>query len=98
MLQVALVLRDAMESYFNKWVEADCIGGELTSDEWIILEKIKAFLEKLKMATKALESSFATLDNVLMAMDFILAQLESGKGVHKDDRIMAPMYNSGWGN
>jgi len=97
MLQAALDLRGAIEGYFNKWVEADCIGDELTSEEWNILEKIKAFLEKLKMATKALESSFATLDNVLLAMDFILAQFEAGKEAHKDDLIMAPMYNSGWG-
>ena len=96
MLQVALDLRDAIEAYFNKWVEADCIGDKLTAEEWIILEKIKAFLEKLKMATKALESSFATLDNVLLAMDFILAQFEAGKEAYKDDPIVAPMYNSGW--
>ncbi|ODA77173.1 hypothetical protein RJ55_06800 [Drechmeria coniospora] len=53
-------------------------------------------LEKLKMTTKALESSFATLDNVLLAMDFMLAQFEAGKEAHVDDPIMAPMYNSGW--
>ncbi|XP_044720105.1 transposase-like protein [Hirsutella rhossiliensis] len=66
------------------------------SEEWVILEKIKSFLEKLKMTTKALESSFATLDNVLLAMDFVLAQFEAGKEAHIDDPIMAPMYNSGW--
>jgi hypothetical protein len=49
------------------------------------------------MATKALELSFVTLDNVLLAMDFILAQFEVGKEAHKDDLIMASMYNSGWG-
>ncbi|KAM4064711.1 transposase-like protein [Hirsutella rhossiliensis] len=48
------------------------------------------------MTTKALESSFATLDNVLLAMDFVLAQFEAGKEAHIDDPIMAPMYNSGW--
>lgn len=96
MIQTALNLRAAIDGYFNKWPEADCAEDELTSEDWIILEKIKSFLEKLKMATKALESSFATLDNALLAMDFILAQFEAGKEAHKDDRIMAPMYNSGW--
>jgi hypothetical protein len=96
MLRAALNLRDAVDGYFNKWVEADCAGDELSSEDWAILEKIKSFLEKLKMTTKALESSFSTLDNVLSAMDFVLAQFEAGKEAHVDDLIMAPMYNSGW--
>ncbi|KID80838.1 transposase-like protein [Metarhizium guizhouense ARSEF 977] len=96
MLQTALSLRDAIDGYFNKWMEADCAGDELSAEDWIILEKIKSFLEKLKMTTKALESSFATLDNVLLAMDFMLAQFEAGKEAHVDDPMMGPMYNSGW--
>ncbi|EFZ03047.2 Ribonuclease H-like protein [Metarhizium robertsii ARSEF 23] len=96
MLQTALSLRDAIDGYFNKWMEADCAGDELSAEDWIILEKIKSFLEKLKMTTKALESSFATLDNVLLAMDFMLGQFEAGKEAHVDDPMMGPMYNSGW--
>ena len=96
MLRAALNLRDAIDGYFNKWMDADCDRDELSPEEWIILEKIKSFLEKLKMTTKALESSFATLDNVLLAMDFVLAQFEAGKEASIDDPVMAPMYNSGW--
>ncbi|EXU94852.1 hAT family dimerization domain protein [Metarhizium robertsii] len=96
MLQTALSLRDAIDGYFNKWMEADCAGDELSAEDWIILEKTKSFLEKLKMTTKALESSFATLDNVLLAMDFMLGQFEAGKEAHVDDPMMGPMYNSGW--
>ncbi|TVY62384.1 putative AC transposase [Fusarium oxysporum f. sp. cubense] len=77
-----------------KHIEAWRKKGPL--EDWIILEKIKSFLEKLKMTTKALESSFATLDNVLLAMDFVLAQLEAGREAAIDDSVMAPMYNSGW--
>ncbi|KAJ0126353.1 Uncharacterized protein HZ326_30544 [Fusarium oxysporum f. sp. albedinis] len=96
MLRVALNLRDAIDGYFNKCMELDCAGDELSSEDWIILEKIKSFLEKLKMTTKALESSFATLDNILLAMDFVLAQFEAGKEAYIDYPIMAPLYNSGW--
>ncbi|KAM5359924.1 hypothetical protein BFJ63_vAg17946 [Fusarium oxysporum f. sp. narcissi] len=56
----------------------------------------QVLLGKLRMTTKALESSFATLDNVLLAMDFVLAQFEAGKEAAIDDPVMAPMYNSGW--
>ncbi|RFN43617.1 ribonuclease h-like protein [Fusarium flagelliforme] len=96
MLRAALNLRDAIDGYFNKWMDANCAGDELSLEDWITLEKIKSFLEKLKMTTKALESSFATLDNVLLAMDFVLAQFEAGKEAAIDDLVMALMYNSGW--
>ncbi|CEJ92863.1 Putative Transposase-like protein [[Torrubiella] hemipterigena] len=92
----ALHLRDAIENYFKKWGEVNCAGDELSAEDWATVEKIMSFLEKLKMTTKALESSFATLDNVLLAMDFVLAQFEVGKETFANDPIMAPMYNSGW--
>ncbi|KAM3517051.1 hypothetical protein MY4038_010335 [Beauveria bassiana] len=96
MLRAALHLRDAIENYFKKWGEANCAGDELSAEDWATAEKIMSFLEKLKMTTKALESSFATLDNVLLAMDFVLAQFEAGKETFANDPVMAPMYNSGW--
>ncbi|KAL5603709.1 hypothetical protein FOVSG1_006459 [Fusarium oxysporum f. sp. vasinfectum] len=96
MLRAALNLRDAIDGYFNKWMDADCAGDELSLEDWITLKKIKSFLEKLKMTTKVLESSFATLDNVLLAMDFVLAQFEADKQANINDPVMAPMYNSGW--
>jgi hypothetical protein len=95
MLRAALNLRDAINGYFNKWMDKDCAGDELSLEDWTILEKIKFFLEKLKMMTKALKSSFATLDNVLLAMDFVLAQFEAGKEANVDDPVMALMYNLG---
>lgn len=96
MLQAALYLRGPIDEYFFKWMETDCAGDQLSADDWAVLEKVKNFLEKLKMTTKALESSFATLDNVLLATDFVLAQFEEGKEASADDPIMAPMFNSGW--
>ena len=96
MLRAALNLREAIDGYFNKWMEADCAGDELSAEDWVVLEKIKTFLEKLKMTTKALESSFVTLGHVLLAMDFMLAQFEAGKAENSEDPMMGPMYNSGW--
>lgn len=89
MLRTALNLREAIDGYFNKWKEADCAGDELCADDWAVLERIKAFLEKLKMTTKALESSFVTLDHVLLAMDFMLGQFEAGKAANRDDPMMS---------
>lgn len=95
MLRTALNLQEAIDGYFNKWMEAGYAGDELSADNWAVLEKIKTFLEKLKMTTKAVESSFATLNRVLLAMDFMLAQFEAGKAANSDDPMMSPMYNSG---
>ena len=96
MLEVALCLRNAVDGYFSKWRDEECAKDELTARDWMVLEQIKSFLGKLKMTTKALESPFATLEDVLLAMDFVLTQFEAGKEEHADDPIMAPMYNSGW--
>jgi hypothetical protein len=96
MLHVALLLQDAITEYIETWGDADCLPDQLTSKEWHTVRLIKDFLEKLKEATKALEARNATLDDVLPCMDFILDRFEKEKDLHKDDPIMAPMFNSGW--
>jgi hypothetical protein len=60
------------------------------------LEKMKGSLEKLKMATKAVESSNQCLDIILPVMDYVLKQFESAKEDFTDNDILAPMLNSGW--
>jgi hypothetical protein len=96
MLTVALALRDAIEDYFDQWEDDNCAEDKLTKKEWATLENIRSFLNKLKMATKALEGHAATLDRVLPSMDFILDVFERGKRANVDNVIMAPMYNAGW--
>jgi hypothetical protein len=96
MLTVALALRDAIEDYFDQWEDDECAADKLTDEEWVTLENIRSFLNKLKMATKALEGHAATLDRVLPSMDFILDVFERGKRASTENVIMAPMYNSGW--
>ena len=72
MLQAAVYLRDAIGCYFNKWIEADCAGDELSLEDWIILEKIRSFLEKLEMTAKALESSFATVGSTRHDITYLI--------------------------
>ncbi len=55
MLRTGLCLKNEIDGYFHKWAEEDYAGDELTPEDWNILWKIKAFLKKLKMTTKALE-------------------------------------------
>lgn len=89
-------LRDVIEDFFDLYATADLKNDRLTDDEWGTIFTIKDFLEKLSMATKACESKQSTLDLVLPSIDYILAQFEKLKGVHKDNPIFSPMFNSGW--
>jgi hypothetical protein len=61
-----------------------------------LLRHIQAFLESISQTTKALESNAATLDNVLLAIDFILGKFEEGKEQFKDHPTLSKMFNSGW--
>jgi hypothetical protein len=95
MLSACLNLRGAIDD-FNQYATADLLKDQLTDIEWDTIQKIKEFLEKLKMATKAYESKHSTLDLVLPSMDYILAQFERFKEANQNDIIMAPMFNLGW--
>lgn len=96
MLEVALLLREAIEEYFVTYGESDIERDHLDTDEWRILGEIKSFLGVLKSSTKSLEGFGASLDRVLPSMDFILAHFEKAKHTYKDDVKIAAMVNSGW--
>ena len=96
MLEIALLLQEAIREYFETWAESECDDDQLSDAEWDTLRHIKSFLEVLKQSTKALESSSARLDQVLPAMDFILAHFEKAKDTFKDDEKLKQMVNSGW--
>ncbi|KAJ6784307.1 hypothetical protein PWT90_04256 [Aphanocladium album] len=76
----------AIDGYFSKWKEAECAGDELSADDWAVLEKIKNVLEKLEMTTKALESSFVTLDHENWRRDWIDPAKELVEGLWSEYR------------
>jgi hypothetical protein len=96
MFQVALNLKDAILEYYDNYPDNAYARDILTDEDWATLEKIKGFLEKLKMGTKAVELSNQCLDIILPVMDHVLKQLESAKDDLVDDDILAPMLNLGW--
>lgn len=53
-------------------MDVDCARDELSLEDWIILEKIKSSLKKLKITTKALKLLFIILNKVLLAIVFVL--------------------------
>ena len=54
------------------------------------------FLESIAQTTKALKSNSATLDNVLLAIDFILDKFEKGKEQFKEHLTLSKMFNLRW--
>ena len=60
-----------------------------------VLKEVRAFLEKLSIATKVLESSETCIDLVLPIMDYVLKQLEATKEKNEFHIILSLMLNSG---
>jgi hypothetical protein len=87
-----------MEHIFNI-VNSMCLDNRFSVPSiprltlWFL--QFSAFLQKLLETTKALESNSSTIDNVLIAMDYILSLFEEGKEQYKDDEIMASCFNAG---
>ena len=54
------------------------------------------FLTDLAYYTKALESNRNTLNNTLLALDWLLSQYEAGKTEYQDDPFLTASINSGW--
>src|SRR6266536_5753105 len=96
MLERALNLRSSIDLYYEAYPDDEYKGDILTDGEWVTLTIVKIFLEKLKMATKAIESSNSCLDVVLPVMDFVLSEFKAARIKFADDPILGPMFNSGW--
>ena len=96
MLERALLLKDAILEYYETYPDTSYEGDILDKDEWQVLTNIKEFLDKMKQATKVLESSNQCLDLVLPVMDYVLKQFESARAKYSSDLILVPILQSGW--
>jgi len=96
MISTAINLRDAIDQYCASYPENSIRRDTLSEEDWEVLGEVKGFLEKLSMATKAIESSNSCIDIVIPVMEYILKQFETEKVKHTDQRIFGPMLNSGW--
>ena len=95
MLEVALLLQDAIEEYYLIYRESEIERDYLDAEEQRILGEIKRFLETFKLSTKSLKGFSASLNRVLPLMDFVLTHFEKAKETYKDDVKLSAMVNSG---
>jgi len=68
----------------------------LSAEDWRNLQKIENFLLCFHDATLSTESRGATIERVLLTMDFLLKQFEQGKTLYAEDAFMSPCCNSRW--
>jgi hypothetical protein len=96
-LKVALLepIHNAINAYFEQYIDNKCHLDELTKEEWELLGYIQEFLESIAQTTKALKSNSSILDIVLPVMDFILGKFEDGKAKFKDHLSLNKMFNLG---
>ena len=87
---------EAIKAYFELFIDDECRLDQLKEEGWDLHRHIQIFLESISQTTKALESSSATSDNVLPAMDFILKKFEDMKAQFNDHPQLSKMFNSGW--
>lgn len=98
-----LMLHNALDDNMKKAIIGYChkeyydlCQDELTPSDWIVLSHIHDFLQFFYEATLATEGREATLERVLLSMEFLLEQLEKGKQQFQDDIILSPCFNSAW--
>jgi hypothetical protein len=96
MIQTAINLREALDSFCEQYQEESMVDDILTDEDWEVLEEIRAFLEQLAHSTKALESSASCIDLTLPVMEYILKAFETAKENNCDHEVLGPILNSGW--
>ena len=79
MIEVMLELRQAYETFWQRY-PAECpIEDKLTVEDWVQLGKLHHFLKVLADTTKFLEVPRATLERVLPTFEYILTHFEEGE-------------------
>jgi hypothetical protein len=97
MLERVLRLIKAVKVYCFKNSSA-LTKDTLSNQEWDNLRKLIKFLEAYLDATQASEGRFATVDIILLTIDFLLETLEASKTEAEttNDTFLALCYNAGW--
>jgi len=96
MLATALNLQDTIDKFCKRFTKKEMEQDILDTNNWVVLQEIKFFLEKIKESTKAMESPDSGLELTLPNMEYILNLFETNKTLNAKHPVMGPMLNSGW--
>ena len=86
-------MKKAINNYCIQEFE-DLHDDSLQDTDQAILQNIHDCLLHFYEATMATEGRQATLERVLLSMEFLLNQLENGKKQYEQDPILSPCFNS----
>ena len=87
MIDAALTLRPQVNIYVAENEELEHL--RLPSDDWHAIEETFHFLQLFKEATKACEGDKATLDQLLVTFDIIIAYLEASLARHANNKAIS---------
>lgn len=94
MIDAALALRPQVNIFVAENEELEHL--RLLSDDWHAIEETFHFLQPFKEATKACEGDKATLDQMLVTFDIIIAHLEASLARHADNKALSAAVACSW--
>lgn len=94
MIDAALILRPQINIFIAENEELEHL--RLLSDDWHAIEETFRFLQPFKEATKACEGDKATLDQMLVTFDIIIAHLEASLAQHADNKALSAAITCSW--
>lgn len=94
MIDAALTLRPQVNIYVAGNEELEHL--RLLSDDWHAIEETFHFLQPFKEATKACEGDKATLDQMLVTFDIIIAHLGASLARHADKKALSAAVTCSW--
>lgn len=87
MLYIALELRPYVNEFINRHL-IELVVDDLTRTDWLELVAFRNFLLPFWRTTKQAEGDQATLDNVLLTMDFFKAHYRQQTIRHKNNPVL----------
>ncbi len=68
----------------------------LSALDWRLLPQIRDFLQAFYDATKVCEAQTATIDRILLIIDFLLEKYEQDAEEFQDNKFMLESIHAGW--
>jgi hypothetical protein len=94
MLQVALKIHSAIDTYTKDWL-SELADDWLSIPDWSLLKDIEEFLQPFHEVTLKAQGIYGTLDRVLWTMDILVRHFEFALEKHKN-RPLAPYIDRSW--
>ena len=90
----ALQVKDALAALCASEVELE--ADALLPSDWVYLTNLTQFLKPFRVATKANEGLFDTVDRMLPGLEFLLDHLEQSRVIYADNPYISHRIDCAW--